>query len=236
MGPGCGVRGGHPALLGEPGRLVSSHWSSSCAALRDALQADVGIDRVVLAGMGGSSLAPEVICATAGVELVTLDTTDSGQVAAALAADLDRTVLVVSSKSGGTVETDSHRRVFEKAFSDAGIDPKQRIVVVTDPGSPLQTSAEAAGYRKVFLADPNVGGRYSALTAFVVTSSLAGADIGAAARRRATCGAGTRCRRRRQSGFRLGRRWATAPKPVATSSYSPISDPALPASGSGPSS
>ena len=149
------------------------------AALRDELAAE-GVDHVVLAGMGGSSLAPEVICATAGVELVTLDTTDPGQVAAALAEDLERTVLVVSSKSGGTVETDSHRRAYEKAFTDDGIDPKRRIVVVTDPGSPLQQTAEDAGYRKVFLADPNVGGRYSALTAFgLVPSGLAGADIGA---------------------------------------------------------
>jgi glucose-6-phosphate isomerase len=148
-------------------------------ALRDELRGE-GIDHVVLAGMGGSSLAPEVICATAGVGLVTLDTTDPGQVRAALNDNLDRTVLVVSSKSGGTVETDSHRRVYEKAFSDAGIDPKQRIVVVTDPGSPLQKTAEDAGYRKVFLADPHVGGRYSALTAFgLAPSGLAGADIAA---------------------------------------------------------
>jgi glucose-6-phosphate isomerase len=147
------------------------------AALREELRAE-GIDHVVLAGMGGSSLAPEVICATAGVALVTLDTTDPGQVRAALNDNLDRTVLVVSSKSGGTVETDSHRRVYEKAFAEAGIDPKRRIVVVTDPGSPLQKTAEDAGYRKVFLADPNVGGRYSALTAFgLVPSGLAGADI-----------------------------------------------------------
>jgi glucose-6-phosphate isomerase len=147
----------------------------------DALRAELaaeGVDQVVLAGMGGSSLAPEVICATAGVPLVTLDTTDPGQVRAALAQDLERTVLVVSSKSGGTVETDSHRRAYEKAFTDAGIDPKRRIVVVTDPGSPLQQTAEDAGYRKVFLADPNVGGRYSALTAFgLVPSGLAGADL-----------------------------------------------------------
>jgi glucose-6-phosphate isomerase len=148
-------------------------------ALRDELAAD-NLDHVVLAGMGGSSLAPEVICKTAGVELVTLDTTDPGQVAAALAEKLDRTVLVVSSKSGGTVETDSHRRAYEKAFADAGIDPKSRIVVVTDPGSPLQQVAEQAGYRKVFQADPHVGGRYSALTAFgLVPAGLAGADIGA---------------------------------------------------------
>jgi glucose-6-phosphate isomerase len=149
------------------------------AALRSELVAE-NLDHIVLAGMGGSSLAPEVICGTAGVDLVTLDTTDAGQVLAALGDQLDRTVLVVSSKSGGTVETDSHRRAYEKAFADAGIDPKRRIVVVTDPGSPLQKSAEDAGYRKVFLADPNVGGRYSALTAFgLVPSGLAGADIGA---------------------------------------------------------
>jgi glucose-6-phosphate isomerase len=146
-------------------------------ALRDELRSQ-GVDRVVLCGMGGSSLAPEVITATAGVGLVTLDSTDPGQVRAALT-DLDRTAVVVSSKSGSTVETDSHRRVFEKAFADAGIDPTGRIVVVTDPGSPLDESAGEAGYR-VFRADPTVGGRYSALTAFgLVPAGLAGADIAA---------------------------------------------------------
>ncbi len=146
-------------------------------ALRDELRAE-GLDRVVLAGMGGSSLAPEVITNTAGVPLVVLDTTDPGQVADALEGDLSRTVLVVSSKSGSTVETDSHRRIFEKAFADAGIDAASRIVVVTDPGSPLEASATEAGYRKVFRADPNVGGRYSALTAFgLVPAGLAGADL-----------------------------------------------------------
>src|SRR5450432_3507749 len=108
--------------------------------LRARLQAD-GIDHVVLAGMGGSSLAPEVIAATAGVRLTVLDTTDAGQVAAAIADRLEHTVLVVSSKSGGTLETDSHRRVYEQAFRAAGIDPAARIVVVTDPGSSLETAA-----------------------------------------------------------------------------------------------
>ncbi len=75
------------------------------------------------------------------------------------------TAVVISSKSGSTVETDSQRRVYEQAFRDAGIDPHERIIIVTDPGSPLDVSARAAGYR-VFNADPNVGGRYSALTAF----------------------------------------------------------------------
>lgn len=151
----------------------------------EALRADLharGITRVVLAGMGGSSLAPEVIAATAGVPLVILDSTAPGQVLAAIDGDaesggLAQTVLVVSSKSGSTVETDSARRAFEAAWSDLGIDPVERIVVVTDPGSPLDASAREAGYR-VFNADPNVGGRYSALTAFgLVPAGLAGADI-----------------------------------------------------------
>ncbi|MEU4247560.1 glucose-6-phosphate isomerase [Amycolatopsis sp. NPDC026612] len=146
-------------------------------ALRTELRSE-GVDRVVLAGMGGSSLAPEVITGTDDVALTVLDTTDPGQVADALAGDLERTVIVVSSKSGGTVETDSHRRIFAKAFTDAGIDAARRIVVVTDPGSPFQELSEKEGYRKVFLADPHVGGRYSALTAFgLVPAGLAGADV-----------------------------------------------------------
>ncbi|HEX4728525.1 MAG TPA: hypothetical protein VH298_12055, partial [Jatrophihabitans sp.] len=173
-------------------------------ALRAELLAE-GVDHVVLAGMGGSSLAPEVICQTAGVELVTLDTTDPGQVAAALADRLDRTVLVVSSKSGGTVETDSHRRAYEQAFTEQGIDPKQRIVVVTDPGSPLQQVAEDAGYRKVFLADPHVGGRYSALTAFgLVPSGLAGADIQGLLDDAAAAGTALAVDERDNPGLRLG--------------------------------
>lgn len=145
-------------------------------SLRQELHS-LGVTRVVLAGMGGSSLAPEVIARTAGVELTILDSTDPGQVRAALSGNLSDTVLVVASKSGSTVETDSQKRVFEAAFVDAGIDPKQRIVVVTDPGSPLDLSSRESGFR-VFNADPNVGGRYSALTAFgLVPSGLAGVDI-----------------------------------------------------------
>lgn len=146
------------------------------AALRDHFHA-AGLDRVVLCGMGGSSLAPEVVANTARVPLVILDSTDPGQVRAAVGTALERTVVVVSSKSGSTVETDSQKRIFEAAFRDAGIDPVERIVVVTDPGSPLDVAARADGYR-VFNADPNVGGRYSALTAFgLVPSGLAGVDL-----------------------------------------------------------
>ena len=146
------------------------------AALRDDLVGK-GLDHVVLCGMGGSSLAPEVICATEGKELVVLDSSDPDYVRAALQDKLDRTVVVVSSKSGSTVETDSQKRAYEGAFTSAGIDPTERIVIVTDPGSPLDTSAREAGYR-VVNADPDVGGRYSALTAFgLVPSGLAGVDI-----------------------------------------------------------
>jgi glucose-6-phosphate isomerase len=146
------------------------------AAMREELREE-GADHVVLCGMGGSSLAPEVICATAGVELTVLDSSDPDQVRAALADRLERTVVVVSSKSGSTVETDSQRRAYVDAFTRAGIDPTRRIVVVTDPGSPLDEQSRADGYR-VVNADPEVGGRYSALTAFgLVPSGLAGADI-----------------------------------------------------------
>ncbi|MGM7667267.1 glucose-6-phosphate isomerase [Microbacterium sp. A93] len=147
--------------------------------LRAELAAE-GVSRVVLAGMGGSSLAPEVIAATEGHPLTVLDSTDPEMVGNILAAGLTDTVLVVSSKSGSTLETDSQRRVFEQAFTDAGLEPGSRMVVVTDPGSPLEQLARDSGYRHVFTADPSVGGRYSALTAFgLVPTGLAGVDLSA---------------------------------------------------------
>ncbi|MDQ0612642.1 glucose-6-phosphate isomerase [Microbacterium sp. W4I4] len=184
------VTAGDPTLWGPDAEAEASvrlGWVDAVSVSRPlvaeilALRADLaarGVDRVVLSGMGGSSLAPEVIAKTVGVQLTILDSTSPAQVLSALDGDLARTVLVVSSKSGTTVETDSHRRAFEAAFSDLGIDPVQHIVVVTDPDSALGRSATEAGYR-VFYADPNVGGRYSALTAFgLVPAGLAGADIG----------------------------------------------------------
>jgi glucose-6-phosphate isomerase len=138
------------------------------------------LDHVVLAGMGGSSLAPEVITRTLGRPLTVLDTTDPGQIKAALTDRLERTLVVVSSKSGGTVETDSHRRAYLQAFLDAGMSEAEagrHFVVVTDPGSPLETTGREMG-AQVILADPDVGGRYSALTAFgIVPSALAGVDV-----------------------------------------------------------
>ncbi|RLP97970.1 glucose-6-phosphate isomerase [Micromonospora sp. CV4] len=140
----------------------------------------VDLDHVVLAGMGGSSLAPEVIARTMGRPLTVLDTTDPGQVRTALGDRLERTVVVVASKSGSTVETDSHRRAYWQAFLDAGMteaEAGRHFVIVTDPGSPLEATATEMGAFTV-LADPNVGGRYSALTAFgLVPSALAGVEV-----------------------------------------------------------
>ena len=145
-------------------------------ALRRAF-AERGIDRIVLCGMGGSSLAPAVISRWAGTSLDIIDSTHPEVMRRALSGDLARTAVVVSSKSGGTIETLSHRAAFTAAFEAAGHDPADRIVIVTDPGSPLEADARAAGLR-VFLADPDVGGRFSALTAFgLVPSGLAGADV-----------------------------------------------------------
>lgn len=190
-----GITSGDASLWGPAAEAEASKrlgWVQAVTVSRplvaeiEALRSDLlarGVDRFVLAGMGGSSLAPEVITQTSGMPLVILDSTAPGQVLAALDGDsetggLDRTALIVSSKSGSTVETDSARRAFEAAFRDLGIDPAERIIVVTDPGSPLDASARTAGYR-VFNADPTVGGRYSALTAFgLVPSGLAGVDIG----------------------------------------------------------
>lgn len=153
----------------------SKRYLDEIQALRDHFAAS-GVTRFVLCGMGGSSLAPEVITGAAGVELITLDSTDPAQVQVATV-NLEKTAVVVSSKSGSTVETDSQKRHFEAAFTEVGISPTERIVVVTDPGSPLDGAARAQGYR-VFNADPNVGGRYSALTAFgLVPSGLAGVGL-----------------------------------------------------------
>jgi len=177
-----------PTLWGEPAESeakIRLGWVDTTRRSRDLLpvleklRRDVAdLNHVVLAGMGGSSLAPEVITRTLGAPLTVLDTTDPHQVRAALAEKLEHTVVVVSSKSGSTVETDSHRRAYWKAFEDAGVtDIGRHFVVVTDPGSPLEATAREMGAH-VILADPEVGGRYSALTAFgLVPSALAGVAV-----------------------------------------------------------
>ncbi|MCB1274398.1 MAG: glucose-6-phosphate isomerase, partial [Leucobacter sp.] len=147
-----------------------------------------GIDRVVLCGMGGSSLAAEVICQRDWAPLHVLGSSHPAEVRRALS-ELPRTVAVVSSKSGSTAETMSQLLTFEVAFGEAGIDARSRIVVVTDPETVLHELARERGYR-VFLGDPTVGGRYSALTAFgLVPAVLAGADASSVRAEAATMGA-----------------------------------------------
>ena len=132
---------------------------------------------VILCGMGGSSLGPEVIAQTFSKSLFVLDSTDPDYVAHALKFDLAKSVVVVSSKSGSTIETSSQRALFEGAFKDAGLNPVDHMVFVTDPGSPLDKQVREGGFT-VVNADPNVGGRFSVLSPFgLVPAALIGVDV-----------------------------------------------------------
>jgi glucose-6-phosphate isomerase len=146
----------------------------------DALSAwsrEVGHENFILCGMGGSSLAPEVIAASYKKELVVLDSTEPSQIARALERDLSKSCIIIASKSGSTIETASQRALFESELTKSGLDPKSHLVIVTDPASPLDLSARAAGL-KVVNANPKVGGRFSALSAFGLTpAALIGVDI-----------------------------------------------------------
>lgn len=144
--------------------------------LRAELVAE-GIHRVVLCGMGGSSLGPEVIAAAFSLPLTVIDATHPEEIQPHLDRDLSDTVVVVSSKSGGTVETDSQRRAFEAELRRQGVDVAKHMVVVTDPQSPLHHSAVESGYR-VFEGDPSIGGRFSSMSPFgLVPAGLAGLDL-----------------------------------------------------------
>ncbi len=143
--------------------------------------AAAGVTDIVLLGMGGSSLAPEVFTATVpstGPTLHVLDTTHPDAIGA-LTARLEpaTTVCVVSSKSGGTLETLSLFRHFWAWRSAAGLAPGPGFIAITDPGSGLNRLAAERGFRAVFEADPNVGGRFSALSDFgMVPVALSGGD------------------------------------------------------------
>ncbi len=146
-------------------------------ALRDELTG-AGYTDAVLLGMGGSSLGPEVIRRSFGdvagaLRLQVLDSTHPDAIAAVEASvDLERTVFIVSSKSGGTIETLSHYHYFR-----AKAKPEQ-FIVVTDPGSPLAARAEADGLRRTFLNPSDIGGRYSVLSYFgLVPAALAGVPL-----------------------------------------------------------
>ncbi len=147
---------------------------------------NAGFMQALLLGMGGSSLAPEVFRFSFGVklgylDLAVLDSTHPGAVLHhAGRLDLEKTIFIVSTKSGGTVETFSFFKYFynqvQKAVrrENAG----NHFIAITDPGSGLADTAREYKFRKTFLNDPNIGGRYSALSYFgLVPAALSGVDV-----------------------------------------------------------
>jgi len=159
--------------LDEPRRMRER--VAELAEFAGALAAD-GIDTVVLLGMGGSSLAPEVLRRTFGATgFHVLDTTHPAAIRSLDASlDLDGTLFVSASKSGSTLETRSHTDFFWERNGKRG----DRFAAVTDPGSQLETLAKERGFRHVFAGEPTIGGRYSALSPFgIVPAALMGIDV-----------------------------------------------------------
>jgi glucose-6-phosphate isomerase len=144
--------------------------------LRDKVKAE-RFERAYLLGMGGSSLCAEVMSSVFGVadgfpQLTVLDTTDELTVTTA-AGRLDpaRTLFIVSSKSGSTVEVASLERFFWARMTAAiGADAGRHFIAITDPETSLQKLAEGRGYRHVFINPADIGGRFSALSLFGLVS------------------------------------------------------------------
>src|SRR5881409_2052326 len=155
-----------------------AHWGSLLRFAEEARRD--GLGRIVVCGMGGSSLAPQVLAASFGNDFLTvLDSTDPAAVLAVQRApDLDRTLFLISSKSGTTVETLTFYHCFA-ACADA-----RQFAAITDPGSPLEALARERGFRAVFHHPVDVGGRYAALTVVgMLPAALIGADGRALLRR-----------------------------------------------------
>ena len=177
-----------PELTNRLGWLTLPHEMGAHAAELAALAGDArreGVQHVVLLGMGGSSLAPEVICQTYGSrpgypELLVLDSTHP--LAVGGVADRvrpGRTLFVLASKSGTTAEPTAMFHYFWKWAGQTGR-PGHWFVAITDPGTPLEALARERGFRRVFHGSPEVGGRYSALSLFgLVPAALAGVEVGA---------------------------------------------------------
>lgn len=144
-----------------------------------------GMRHVVVLGMGGSSLAPEVFQRSFGNQpnypaLMVLDSTHPAAVKALEAKiDLDRTLFLVSSKSGTTTETNSFFYYFWDKLKQLKPEPGEHFAAITDPGTPLEKIAGERNFRAVFTAPEDIGGRYSALTVFgLVPAALIGLDVG----------------------------------------------------------
>jgi transaldolase/glucose-6-phosphate isomerase len=163
---------------------ISRNIIPEIEALKTSLQTE-GYEQILLLGMGGSSLAPEVFSITlgeerAGLKLTILDSTDPAQVIeSAKVNPVHNTLFIVSSKSGTTSEVMAYLDYFwAKANEELGETANEHFVAITDPGTKLEQLSVERKFRKVFLADPNVGGRYSALTAFgLVPAGLMGFDL-----------------------------------------------------------
>ncbi|HLK10379.1 MAG TPA: bifunctional transaldolase/phosoglucose isomerase [Candidatus Binatia bacterium] len=146
---------------------------------------EAGFTHALLCGMGGSALAPELLRHTFGVargaiDLAVLDSTDPAAVLAAERRSVPaRTLYLVSSKSGSTMEVDAFLRYFwERVGLVRGEHAGEHFVAITDRGTALEQLARARGFRRVFLNPPDVGGRYSALTYFgLVPAALCGVDV-----------------------------------------------------------
>ncbi|MEX2533795.1 MAG: hypothetical protein WD360_07490 [Nitriliruptoraceae bacterium] len=142
----------------------------------------LGVDDVVLCGMGGSSLYPRTLVPFATDpkrKLTVVDTTDPDALRRIDAAvNYDRALVIAASKSGTTIETAAQHAFFaDRLTQHHGTDANERLSVITDPGSSLARDALAKGYRHVLLADPHVGGRFSAHTVFgVAPAALVGVD------------------------------------------------------------
>lgn len=145
------------------------------AGLNEFAEEETNYDRIVLLGMGGSSLAPEVLSLTLGRKpLTALDTTHPEAIAEVATGDMRRALFVVASKSGTTVETLSQFAYFWDIVENGG-----QFIAITDPGSRLEDIGNEKGFRRVFLNPPDIGGRYSALSYFgLVPAALAGVEIG----------------------------------------------------------
>jgi len=177
-GPGVPEIGNRLGWLTVSDALLEE--AADLLAFGHGLAAD-GYKDAVLLGMGGSSLAPEVLRQSFGpvkgaLKLHVLDSTDAGEILDVESKlDLEHTIFIVSTKSGGTIETLSLARYFEDRL---GGDAGEQFIAITDPGSSLVDLAKSHGWRRVFLADPDIGGRYSALSHFgMVPAALAGIDI-----------------------------------------------------------
>ena len=144
-----------------------------------------GYTNALLLGMGGSSLAAEVMSLiftdeTLGLKLTILDSTDPAQVLSVAQKNrVPSTLFIVSSKSGGTAEVKALYDYFwRRAHRSVGDKAPEHFIAITDPGTSLEKMAFERGFRKIFLAEANVGGRYSALTAFgLVPAALMGIDV-----------------------------------------------------------